>query len=202
MPMLTRTSKPFGRPLITPTFDDAMPVLKALVDDKISQRIQVGLAARVRGCSGRTEWSMLDGTSCRLGQAQDVTLAMRTDGTVVPLNWDPGPSGGVAGYSVETIDTSSAGAGRQIDLVIVRTMDPAPEGTPITDRTYTCHGYDAGTGEYVGPWDTVILPGLLRAIADGYVWTGPVDGDGHPTCVDPDPVSAIRWGLSPERGEI
>ncbi len=201
MTMRTRSSLPFGRPLVSPTWDPAVEQLRALVDERITQRTQVGLATRVRGCSGRHEYAILDATSCGAQSPQDVTLAVRTDGLTYPVNWDPGPGLGVAGVSVTSETVGSTTDTREIDIAIVRTMDPAPEGTPLESRTYTCHGYDAITGRYIGPWATVILPGLLRAIADGYVWTGPVDGEGNPACVDPDPVNAIRWGLSPERGE-
>ena len=193
----TRSSKPFGRPIIVPGFDRAMVPLKKLVSEQITQRTQVGLAVRVRGCSGRREWSMLDSAACAAGQTQDVTLAVRTDGITYPISYDPGPSGAVAGYSAASESHGDTAAAATGSLLIVRAADVVPEGAP---QTYSCHGYDARTGFYIGPW-SVIAPALLAAIAAGMVYDGPVDGDGHPVCEEPDPVSAIRWGARYGSGE-
>ena len=180
----TRTSAPFGKPLISPSWRNAGTLLSQAIDQRVQSRSEMIYAARVRGCSGRRQWSAIDRTTCRDGNTQEVTSAIRVDGLIYPISVDPG-SAAAAGFSASFKNATPGAVIAAQEVIVVQSGTP---GGPLA-----CFAYDANTGYFLGKWEDVVVPALEASIAMGSNYIGTMNEAGGPVCPQYVFVTGSMW---------
>ncbi len=188
----TRTSAPFGRPLISPSWRDIGKPLAQAIEQRVTSRSEMIYAARVRGCSGRREWSAIDRTTCRDGASQEVTSAIRVDGLIYPINVDPGAAAN-AGFSASFVNASPNASIAAREVIVCQSVD-------ATTGARKCFAWDASTGYYLGKWEDTVKPAIEASLAMGSNYIGTLDEGGAPTCPEYAFTTASRWALRPGTG--